>query len=41
MKHIGALSSDPEVRGGYRFPNQLHTFYFWMESQRTKREKQL
>ena len=25
---------DPEVQGGYRFPNLLHALYFWMESQR-------
>ena len=35
MKQLGALESDPGVRGGYRFPNLLHMLYFWMESQRT------
>jgi len=40
MKHLGALTSDPETRGGYRFQNHLHALYFWMESQRTKRERQ-
>jgi hypothetical protein len=39
MKELGALASDPEVRGGYRFPNHLHALYFWMESQRAKRER--
>lgn len=40
MKHLGALTSDPERRGGYRFQNHLHALYFWLESQRTKRERQ-
>ena len=35
MKRLGALETDPEVKGGYRFPNLLHTQYFWMESHRT------
>lgn len=35
MKDLGALETDPGVRGGYRFPNLLHMLYFWMESQRT------
>ena len=39
MKQLGALVSDPEARGGYRFPNRLHALYFWMESQRAKRQK--
>ena len=34
MKKLGALEADPNVRGGYRFPNRLHALYFWMESQR-------
>ena len=33
MRTLGALEIDPEVRGGYRFPNRLHALYFWMESQ--------
>jgi hypothetical protein len=40
MKHLGALTTDPEARGGYRFQNHLHALYFWMESQRTKRVQQ-
>lgn len=39
MKQLGALSADPEVRGGYRFPNHLYALYFWMESQRAKLER--
>lgn len=35
MKDLGALETDPGVRGGYRFPNLLHMLYFWMESHRT------
>lgn len=38
MTNLGALEKDPEVRGGYRFPNLLHALYFWMESQRRRRE---
>jgi len=38
MKELGAIMSD-EQRGGYRFLNQLHALYFWMESQRAKLEK--
>ena len=37
MKRLGALETDPEVKGGYRFPNLLHTLYFRMESQRIYR----
>ena len=33
MRSLGALQTDPEVRGGYRFPNRLHALYYWMESQ--------
>ena len=33
MKDLGAIEVDPEVRGGYRFPNRLHALYFYMESQ--------
>ena len=32
MRTLGAVQLDPEVRGGYRFPNRLHALYFWMES---------
>jgi len=39
MKDLGALVSDEQTgRGGYRFVNQLHALYFWMESQRAKRK---
>ncbi len=34
MKRLGALETDPEAQGGYRFPNLLHALYFWMESRR-------
>ena len=37
MRMLGALEIDPEVRGGYRFPNRLHALYFWMQSQLTSR----
>ena len=37
MKRLGALETDPETKGGYRFPNLLHTLYFRMESQRIYR----
>ena len=37
MKRLGALETDPEVQGGYRFLNLLHALYFWMESQRAAR----
>ena len=33
MKDLGAIEADPEIRGGYRFPNRLHALYFFMESQ--------
>ena len=33
MRTLGALERDPEVQGGYRFSNNLHAMYFWMESQ--------
>ena len=32
MRKLGAVQLDPDVRGGYRFPNRLHALYFWMES---------
>ena len=35
MRTLGALETDPEVRGGYRFPNMLHALYFVLEAQRT------
>ena len=34
MKDLGAIEPDPEIRGGYRFPNRLHALYFFMEAQR-------
>ena len=37
MKNLGALETDPEVKGGYQFPNLLHMLYFWIESQRISR----
>ncbi len=39
MKKLRALQVDPDIRGGYRFPNHLHALYFWLESQRAKRER--
>ena len=39
MRILGAIDTDPEVRGGYKFPNLLHAFYFTIESQRAKGEK--
>jgi len=39
MKELAVLQTDRDVRGGYRFPNHLHALYFWMESQRAKREQ--
>ena len=33
MRNLGALLSDPDVRGGYRFPNRLHALYYSMQSQ--------
>lgn len=33
MRKLGALESDPEVKGGYRFPNRLHALYFYTEAQ--------
>ena len=41
MKRLGALETDPETKGGYRFPNLLHALYFWMESQRIPNESTL
>ena len=34
MRELGALETDPEVRGGYRFPNILHALYFSLEAAR-------
>ncbi|MCE2557900.1 MAG: ATP-binding protein [Acidobacteria bacterium] len=34
MKALGALQSDPQVKGGYRFPNRLHALYFFAEASR-------
>ena len=39
MKNLGAIDTDPEVRGGYKFPNLLHALYFMIESERAKGEK--
>ena len=36
MKQLGVLVSDPESRGGVRFPNRLYALYFFFESQRAK-----
>ncbi len=41
MRDLGAIEADPEVRGGYRFPNRLHALYFYMESQRHSRRRTL
>ncbi|MBN1509111.1 MAG: AAA family ATPase [Sedimentisphaerales bacterium] len=39
MKELGAIVSDDQSgRGAYRFQNQLHALYFYMESLRAKRE---
>lgn len=37
MRQLGALDSDPEVKGGYRFPNRLHALYFYAEAQTGER----
>ena len=34
MRKLGVLERDPEVRGGYRFPNRLYALYFMMEAPR-------
>ena len=34
MRKLGVLERDPEVRGGYRFPNTLYSLYFMMEALR-------
>jgi hypothetical protein len=40
MKDLGAIVSDDQSGPGtYRFQNQLHALYFYMESQRAKMEK--
>ena len=39
MKKLGAIDTDPDVRGGYKFPNLLHALYFTIESQRAKGRK--
>jgi len=39
MKTLGAIESDPEIHGGYRFPNRLHALYFAMESHRHSRTR--
>ena len=35
MRELGVLALDPEIQGGYRFPNHLHALYVHMESRRT------
>ena len=37
MRRLRAIQTDPEVRGGYQFPNRLHALYYWMESQLKRR----
>ncbi len=37
MRYLGAIESDPEIRGGYRFPNRLHALYFALELHRQLR----
>ena len=32
MKTLGAIEADPEVQGGYRFPNRLYGLYFRMST---------
>ena len=32
MKKLGAIEVDPEVQGGYRFPNRLYGLYFRMST---------
>ena len=39
IKGLGAIETDPETRGGYRFPNRLHALYFAMESHRHSRAR--
>lgn len=39
MRSLGALQVDPEVRGGYRFPNRLHALYFWMSQELQRRQR--
>lgn len=36
MIRLGALQRDPEVYGGYGFPNRLYELYFFMESRRVR-----
>lgn len=37
MKRLDVLRSDPDGGpGAYRFGNQLHYLYFWLEAERTK-----
>jgi AAA+ ATPase superfamily predicted ATPase len=39
MKDLGAILADAESGpGSYRFANQLHQLYFWLESERAKKE---
>lgn len=32
MKKLGAIEADPEIQGGYRFPNRLYGLYFRMST---------
>ena len=34
MRKLGALETDPSIHGGYRFPNNLHALYIYMENNR-------
>ena len=36
MRNLGALETDADVRGGYKFPNRLHALYFSLEAKRAK-----
>ena len=39
MLNLGAIETDADVRGGYKFPNRLHAFYFFIATKREKGEK--
>lgn len=36
MRNLGAIETDADVRGGYKFPNHLHALYFCLEAKRAK-----
>lgn len=39
MRKLGAIGPDPEGGpGAYRFSNQLHALYFYIEAQRAKEQ---